>query len=86
MKLPIKYIKDIAVYWPVLICPSSTLSAALCHALTNLWADYYLLLSQTEIITSVNDGEAARAQQLYFPAQLGGREPSHPVNNSMAPP
>lgn len=77
---------NVAVYRPEFICPSSTLSVMLCHALTNPWADYYLLLSQTEIITSVNDGKVARAQQLYFPAQLGGREPSHPVNNSMAPP
>lgn len=52
----------------------------------SLWADYYLLLSQTEIITSENDGKAAAAGQLYFPAQLGERKPSHPVNNSMASP
>lgn len=55
-------------------------------ALTGERADYYLLLRQTEIITFVNDGEAARAQQLYFPAQLSGCKPSHPANNSMAPP
>lgn len=49
-------------------------------------ADYYSPLSQTEIITSENDGKAAGAQQLYFPTQLGGRKPSDAVNNSTAPP
>lgn len=44
-------------------------AAMLCHALCDTQSDYYLPPSQAEIITSVNDGEVGRAQQLYFPAQ-----------------
>lgn len=70
---------------PSFFCSSSTLPWPPCHDPTTPWADYCSPLSRTETIASVNDGVAARAQRLNFPAQLSRRTPSHPVNNSVAP-
>lgn len=64
MELPQRFIKRGSPSPPAQLCRGAV-SCPLWHT----QSDYYLAPSQTEIITSVSDGEAGRAQQLYFPAQ-----------------